>query len=68
MGERNNIIESNGTGRRLPPSRLPDVTKPIAPLPADKRAHRHAAITKLPNLNSYKSWVEQIRKSWEERR
>jgi len=68
MGMRNDINESSGSGRRLPPSRLPDVTKPIIPPPVDKRARRHAAITKLPNLNSYRSWVDQIRKSWEERK
>jgi hypothetical protein len=43
--------------------------KPAATVPknADKTGGRHAAITNnLNDWRSYKNWVEQIRRTWEE--
>ena len=45
--------------------------KPATTVPknADKTSGRHAAITNnLNNWSSYKSWVEKIRGTWEERK
>jgi hypothetical protein len=45
--------------------------KPAATVPknADKTSRRHAAITNnLNNWSSYKSWVEKMRRTWEERK
>jgi hypothetical protein len=57
-------------GRRAPRVGTGTV-KPAATVPknADKTSGRHAAITNnLNNWSSYKSWVEKIRGTWDERK
>jgi hypothetical protein len=57
-------------GRRAPRVGTGTV-KPAAagPKNADKASGRHAAIiNNLNNWSSYKSWVEKIRGTWEERK
>ena len=70
MSDRKTPTRFAEAGRRAPRVGAGTV-KPAATVPknADKTSGRHSAITNnLNNWSSYKSWVEKIRGTWEERK
>jgi hypothetical protein len=70
MNDRNNFIVSSWMSRRSPPPPIaPDIIKPIGTVPADRPVGRHSVIrTQLPNWHSYRSWVDKVRGSWDEKK
>lgn len=69
MSDRDGYPALTGMGRRPPLPRVPGAAKPGVPPPADRPAGRHAAIkSKLPNLMSYRRWLESVRGDWENKR
>jgi hypothetical protein len=69
MNDRNNSIAASWMSRRSPPPTSPAIIKPIVQQPVDRPSRRHSAITgKFPNWQSYKSWVDKARGSWDEKK